>query len=580
MGPTCLGVTHLFATLALAMAVAASPARNFSVAPGIPGGRLVTVSRSEPRTLNWLVATDSGSREVLQFLMADLIHINRYTQKTEPALAKSWTVSADGRHWVLQLRHGLRFSDGHPFDADDVVFTFEVIFDEKSHSSQRDLLTLEGKPITVRKIDAYTVAFDLPVPRAVADRLFDGVYILPKHKLETIWKSGRIADAWSLSTPASDIVGLGPFRFKGHTAGQQIVLERNPYYWKFDAAGKKLPYLDEVRFLAGGSEDTQVLRFQNGESDVINRVGARNYAVLEKDQKQRGYELHDLGASLETTFLVFNLSELPSSSSAEIVAHQSFLRRLSLRKAISAAVDRAGMVRLIYRGRATALGTLVPPGNRAWVNTRLQAPVRSLDSARQILASDGFQSKNGQLFDPSGKAVEFSILVSSNNPERQQMAAMIQDDLKPLGIRANVVPMDFRSIGERVQHTRQFETALLAFATPDADPNPDLAIYLSRGGNHLWNPLQKSPASSWEAEIDNLMRRQQITLKYDDRKRLFDRVQEIVAQNIPLIPLVSPNILVGAKSGLGNFCPALLEPYALWNLDQLYWRTSGPGAGK
>jgi peptide/nickel transport system substrate-binding protein len=214
------------------------------------------------------------------------------------------------------------------------------------------------------------------------------------------------------------------------------------------------------------------------------------------------------------------------------------------------------------------------------VNTQLSAPVRALDRARKLLTGDGFQFKNGKMFDSAGKPVEFSIIVSSNNPERQQMATMIQDDLKPLGIRMNIVPMDFRSIGERVQRTRQFEAALLAFATPDADPNPDLAIYLSDGGNHLWNPLQKSPASPWEAEIDNLMRRQQVTLKYEDRKRLFDRVQEIMVRYMPMVPLVSPNILVGARKNLGNFHPALLEPYTLWNLDQLYWRTSGTGAGR
>src|SRR5262249_43637566 len=149
-------------------------------------------------------------------------------------------------------------------------------------------------------------------------------------------------------------------------------------------------------------------------------------------------------------------------------------------------------------------------------------------------------------------AVEFSILVSNATPERQQIAAMLQDDLKPLGIRVNVVPLDPRSITERIQQTRQFEAAIIAFATSDADPNPDLAIYLSSGANHLWNPLQKSPASPWEAEIDSLMRRQQVTLKYEDRKRLFDRVQEIIALNLPMVPLVNPHILAGARKDLGN----------------------------
>jgi len=546
--------------------------------PGSPGGRLVAAMRFEPRTLNWVVASDSGSRTVLGLMMADLIHINPQSQQTEPALAKSWRVSADGLHWTLDLRRGLRFSDGQPFNADDVLFTFQVIYDPRVNSPQRDLLLLNGKPIGVRKLDAYRVAFDLPEARAVADRLFDGVYILPRHLMESVWKAGKLADAWTLATPPAQIAGLGPFRLKSYAAGQQVALERNPYYWKVDSAGQALPYLDEVRFLAVGSEDNQVLRFQAGETDLINRVGAGNFEVLEKQQERRGYRMEDLGASLETSFLVFNLGD--AQGAPGIAARQAFLRRKEFRQAVSAAIDRQAMVTLIYHGRANALAGPVAPGNRAWVDRQLPAPVRSLERARQLLTAGGFRWKNGALFDPSGVAVEFSILASNTNPERQQMAAMIQDDLKPLGIRVNVTPMDFRSLSESVQTTRRFEAALLALGSADADPNPNLAVFLSNGGNHLWNPLQAAPATPWEAEIDRLMRRQQVTLQFAERRNLFDRVQRIMWEYQPMIALVSPNILVGAKRDLRNFQPALLEPYTTWNVDRLYWNRPVRGAGR
>jgi peptide/nickel transport system substrate-binding protein len=390
---------------------------------------------------------------------------------------------------------------------------------------------------------------------------------------------GRFADSWTLSTAPAEIAGLGPFRLKSYSAGQQITLERNPHYWKTDSAGNRLPYLNEVKFLVAGSEDSQVLHFQAGDTAVINRMGAKNFAVLEKDQRRRGYELQDLGAGLETSVLVFNLGE-PPAGSPEIAACQTVLRRKSFRQAVSAAIDRAAIVRLAYQGRAAALAGPVAPGNRAWVNDKLPPPARSLDRARKLLADDGFQWKNGALLDPAGKPVAFSILLSNTNAERHQMAAMLQDDLKPLGIRVHLDEIDFNSISERVQKTRRFEAALLSLATADADPNPDLAVYLSSGGNHLWNPQQKSPGSPWESEIDGLMRRQQVTLKYEERKRLFDRVQEIMAENQPMIPLVSPNILVGARRNLGNFRPALLESYTLWNLDQLYWQIASSGAAR
>src|SRR5712692_6342721 len=216
---------------------------------GQPGGRLVVSLRAEPKTLNPLTAADGPSREVLSVMQADLVHINRATQLTEPALAKSWKISADGLQYTLVIRQGLRFSDGHPVDADDVVFSFRVYLDENVHAPQRDLLIVGGKPLAVHKTDAQTVVFSLAKPYGVAERLFDGIAILPRHLLEKPYKGGKLDQAWTLTTAAPEIAGLGPFRLKQYVAGQRLILDRNPYYWKTDARGNRLPYVEEVVFL-------------------------------------------------------------------------------------------------------------------------------------------------------------------------------------------------------------------------------------------------------------------------------------------------------------------------------------------
>src|SRR6202166_2529146 len=213
---------------------------RMAVLSGRYGGHLTIGQRSEPKTLNPVTATDAVSREVIGRLMGDLIEINRSSQQTEPALAKSWRISPDGRIFTLQLRKGIRFSDGHPFDADDVVFSFSVYMDEAVDSPQRDLLIIDGKPIAVTKLDAYTVRFTLPRPYAAAERLFDGLAILPKHLLEKPYREGHFVQAWSLNTQAAEIAGLGPFRLKQYVPGQRIVVERNPYYWKVDRENHRL----------------------------------------------------------------------------------------------------------------------------------------------------------------------------------------------------------------------------------------------------------------------------------------------------------------------------------------------------
>jgi peptide/nickel transport system substrate-binding protein len=539
--------------------------------PGHRGGTLVLALRSEPKTLNPALAVDDNSRDIIRCLTADLIDINRTSQKTQPALAKSWTVSRDGRRYTLKLRRGLRFSDGYPFNADDVLFSFQVYLDKTLDSPQRDLLVVGGKPIVVRKLDEYTVRFELSQPYAAAERLFDGMAILPKHLLEEPYLKGVFSQEWSLSMSPSQFAGLGPFRLREYVPGQRIVLERNPYYWKSDCNGVHLPYLDQLIFLFVPSEDAQVIRFQSGDTDILSRFSAENFALLKKQEVRTHYRVYDLGPSLEYNFLFFNLNDLSSKGLPDIARKQRWFQDLRFRQAVSAAIDRQAIVRLVYNGRATALWGHVTPGNKLWLDPSLPHPARSLSRAREILKSAGFSWRSdGTLVDPLGKAVEFSILTSSSNNQRMKMATMIQNDLSQLGMNVYIVTLDFGAVVDRFLNSDNYEAGIMGLASGDADPTPEMNVWLSSGGTHLWHPHEARPATPWEAEIDRLMQQQLTTLDYAKRKRLYDRVQELVAENLPIIPLVSPNILVAAKNRVGNFQPAILDPYTLWNVEQLY----------
>ncbi len=540
---------------------------------GRSGGRLVVSLRGEPKTLNPLIAADARSREVIGVMQADLIHINRATQLTEPALAKSWKISPDGLAYTLVLRQGLKFSDGQPLDADDVLFTFRTYLDENVHAPQRDLLIVGGKPISVRKVDAYTVVFQLAKTYGVGERLFDGLAILPRHLLEKPYQEGKLGQIGSLATAADQWTGLGPFRLKEYVAGQRLVLQRNPYYWKSDIKGKRLPYVDELVFLFVPHADAQVLKFQSGETDMISQLGAENFSVLSR--QQRGYTMTDAGPGLEYNFLFFNLNDAGEKTSPELQRKQKWFREVKFRQAVSAAVDREAIVRLVYQGRGAALWGLVAPGNRRWGNEKLPHPARSLDRARTLLKDGGFSSSTGPngestLLDSDGKPVEFSILTSSSNADRAKMAALIQDDLKQLGMRVQVVPLESRSLLDRVTQSRDYDACIMGIASYDADPNSDISVWLSSGGLHLWNPSQAHPATPWEAEIDRLIEEQMSASTFEKRKKLYDRAQEVLAENQPMIFLASPDILAGAKNSVGNFHPAVLEPYVLWNVEQLY----------
>lgn len=542
------------------------------------GGRLVISKRSEPKTFNPLILGDLATQNILGLLMADLIHINRNSQTAEGALAKSWTISPDGRKYLLHLRRGVRFSDGYPFDADDVLFTFKSYLDSRTNSLQRDLLVVAGTPIKVEKVDQYSVAFTLARRYASAERIFDNLPILPRHLLQRSYETGQIANAWTLNTPPAQIAGLGPFRLKEYVPGQRIIMERNPYYWKIDAKGQRLPYLDQIAVLFVANSDAEALRFGSGETDVISRLSAASFAALSRYQQERRFHLYDLGPGFEYNFLFFNLNDLPSGASP-LKEKQSWFHQVAWRQAIAAAIDRDSIIRLVYRGKAHPLSVEVTPGNKQWTNPHIPPSVRSPEKARQLLRQAGLSWANdGFLRDVGGKRVGFSILVDAGNAQQIQIATLIQQDLKEIGIEALPVPLDHHTFLHRIFATYEYEAAIIALNDGDSDPNSEMSVLTSHGSSHVWD-LTSSHPPSWQSGIDLLMQKQLTASTFEERKRIFDQVQEILWQNMPVVFLVSPNILVGAKNRVGNFHPAIAGDYTLWNAEQLFIRKQPDAAG-
>jgi peptide/nickel transport system substrate-binding protein len=153
-----------------------------------------------------------------------------------------------------------------------------------------------------------------------------------------------------------------------------------------------------------------------------------------------------------------------------------------------------------------------------------------------------------------------------------KIATIIQGDLEQLGMQVQVVPLEFQSIMARLFDSFDYEASILGLVSGDADPNPEINVWTSGGGTHLWAQSEVQPVVSWQAELDTLMRRQTTVLDYKKRKQMYDRVQELVATYDPVICVVSPNVLVGARNSLEGVKPSVMRNYLLWNAEQLFWR--------
>lgn len=503
---------------------------------------------SDPKTFNPLSVDDDASEAVRYLTGGVLVRLNRRTQQLEPELANSWKVSNDGRSITFELRSGVHFSDGTPFDAGDVTFTMTSLMDPALHSPTGDSFRSGPGQVKTAALGDNKVTVTFPEPVAGLDKLFDQVAII------------------SARSPMKERAVLGPFMVAEYKPGAYVRLRRNPYYWKKDDAGRALPYIDAIRLDIEQNRELELNRFLRGEIQLINAIDADGFDQL---QAQSPIKAVDAGPSLDSEEMWFN--QVPT---APIPAYKlRWFQSKEFRQAISYAINREDLVRIVFHGHATAAAGPVSPANRFWFNSSLKPPAFDQTASLKLLMQSGFRMDGGMLRDREGHAVEFSVLTNSGNKSRTRMAAMIQQDLSGLGIKVNIVTLDFPSLIDRMTRTFAYEACLLGLVNTDLDPNSQMNIWLSSGENHQWNPAQKSPATSWEAEMDRLMRAQASTMNLRQRKRIFDWVQGIVSEQQPFIYLVNKNSLSGVARTVQGADPVALSPQTYWHIERMSIRS-------
>jgi len=513
-------------------------------ARGQSGGELHFCIHGEPKTFNPLLVDDEASENIRYLTGGVLIRLNRQSQAVEPALATSWEVSRDRRTITLHLRKGVHFSDGTPFTSDDVVHTIKLLTDPQTHSPTGDAFRSGQGSVEVRTQGADVATITFPAPIAGLDRLFDQVAIMSAH------------------SPKKEMAVLGPFYVSDYKSGSYVLLHRNPNYWKHDAQGHALPYLDSVRLDIQRNRDIELVRFRRGELQLINRLDAEQFERLRHDDPAA---TRNAGTGLDAEELWFNQS--PSAPLPEY--KKAWFRTTEFRKAVSLAINRSDLCRLVYAGYAKPAYGPVSPSNHFWFNASLQDPKYDPKSALTLLTRAGFRYENEVLKDGAGNRVEFNLVTNSGNTAREKMAAMIQQDLSQVGIKANIVTLDFPSLIERISRTFDYDACLLGLVNTDLDPDSQMTVWLSSGENHQWNPSQKTPATAWEAEIDKLMQAQASAPTDQERKTKFDRVQQIAAEQQPFVYLINKDVLLAVSPGLVGAAPVVLNPQAFWNAETL-----------
>jgi peptide/nickel transport system substrate-binding protein len=459
-------------------------------AVGKPGGRFIDASYGDPKTFNPLIANETSSTDHLNQILTPLIIRNPETTEFEPALAESWSSSTDGKVWTFKLRKGVRWSDGQPFNADDVVFTFQLVYDKNIPTTARDVTTFAGHQLACKKIDDLTVEFSAPVRLGPVLDALTAVLIVPRHKLEEVWKAGKFNQAWVVSTPPSDIVGTGPFVITKYVPGQTITFKRNPYHWRTAADGTQLPFLTGGATQIVPDRNTMLLRFKAKESDYL-WLRPEDWKPVTDGQAAGGYTARNVGPAWGFTYFSFNVN--PANKKIPEYKRQWFQTK-AFRQAIACGVNRENMAKTVLRGMGRALWSPVSIADKVYYNNSLQPIPYDPARATALLASMGLSQKDsdGVLKDSAGHRAEFTLLTNNNNNIRLGLCTVIQEDLRKIGVKIIIQPADFNSLVAKLRETYDWETMVLGF-TGSAEPYTGRNIWMSSGQSHIWWPKQESP---------------------------------------------------------------------------------------
>lgn len=548
--------------------------------------QLIDTSLGEPKTFNLPLSQESNS--IFGFIHEGLTTENGKGE-IQPALAESWEFSPDRKRIVFTMRENLKWSDGEPLTVDDVVFTYnDIYFNEKVPTDYRDILKIGKSRVlpTVKKVDERRVEFSIPEPFAPFLRYAGGITILPAHALResinTKDKSGNLKflSTWGTDTDPKKIVSNGMYMLDSYTTSERIILKRNPYYWRKDAQGKPLPYIERIVLEIVENTDTAFLQFRSGGLDTTS-VTPDYFSLLKQEEERGKFKIYVGGPELSTSFLTFNLNKAKNSKNQPLVdpIRSRWFNKVEFRQAIAYAIDRPRMLNNLFRGLGEAQNSPIYKPSPYFLSQEQGLKVYDYnpEKAKQVLQQVGFKyNAQGQLFDADGNRVRFGVLTNAGNKLREAIGAQIKQDLEKIGMQIDFNAIQFNVLMDKVSNQRTWDSYIGKIGGGGVEPNGGANTWMTTGGLHLFNlaakpgeqPLSGWEVSPWELEIERLYINGASELDEKKRRDIYVKSQRITQENLPFIYLVNPFTMEAVRERIQGIKYTELGG-AFWNLYEL-----------
>lgn len=562
------------------------PREAYQPKVGRHGGRLVTASFGEGlKSFNPVTAGETSTTDYTTRIFEPLLFEDPWTLEVQPQIAESWEHSDDHLIWTLKLREDIKFNNGMPLTADDVVFTFQLIYDPDITSSSRDLLTVDGKPWLVEKLDAHRVRFTLPSPYAIfLNRLAArDLGIICKAVCEPPYRAGTFNAFMGADATADQVVGTGPFMLDHYVPGQRLYLKRNPHYWRKDAAGNQLPYLDGIVVMWVQNADGMIMKFQAGETDIYTLRGA-DYPIIKPLEARGDYTVYELGPAFGSEFICLNQNAgtHPETQKPYVPPHKlAWFRDTRFRQAVSHAIDREGLIKTVHNGLAFPQYGPESQSVGFFYHDKLKAFDYDLEKSRALLADMGLKDRNGDGFlqDEAGNTVQFTLLTNAGNNVREQLAEIARKDMATLGIKVDLKYIEFNTLISKLDETYDWDAIIMGL-TGGPEPHDGSNVWKSDGRMHMWFPRQTQPSTDWERRIDEIFAAGIQEFDPHKRKVLYDEWQEIANEQQPFIYTTAAMGMVAMRNKFDNVFPTPIamswRQATTWNLWEIFVKEGYP----
>lgn len=484
----------------------------------VDGGKLVIGSIGEPTIFNDFYSTDTSSSEISSKLYNGLVTFDN-SLKPQPDLAESWEFSPDNLKITVKLKKDVKWQDGQPFTADDVVFSYNI---PRSKDYAGPRASDFEKIKDIKKIDDQTVEIDLSEPYAPIMSTL-AYSILPKHILKDVPVKELDKNEFNTKKP----VGTGPYKFVEWKSGEYIKLTKNPDYFK------GAPHIDELFYKFVPDQNALIAQLQAGEVDIIG-VPSTDLQTVEDWAKKSGKADVITTQALSYTYLGYNMLN-------------PLFKDKKVRQALTMALDRKAIVEAVLNGDGKVANAPASPLSWAYND---QVPTFDYDpeKAKQILADAGWKDSDGDgILDKGGKKFEFSLKTNQGNKARETIAQVVQQQMKKIGIQVDVQVLEWSAFINDNILKKKFDTTILGWSL-GVDPDPSGIWHSKEAKDGGLNFISyKNP------EADKLMDENTKILDLQKRKEVIDKINYMIADDQPYSFLYYPNDHLAIPANLKGY---------------------------